>query len=70
MTNQDVIINLYPKNGEFPDTTFLAFPDVRRDMLATALAAITSNLWVWVHLNGTTEFSTIERIIVLSGTPT
>ena len=58
-------IRLTDPNGEFEDRWFFAHPDHKREMLETALAAMTKPLKVSVLLESLTEYRRIERLYVM-----
>ncbi len=50
----------------FPGRWFEAFDDVKREMLATALAALPLGLTVTAALEDSVEYSKIQRLYVLA----
>jgi len=58
-----VFIHLRESSGKF-DGWYSATPSVKREMLATALVALTSNKPVDVLLTTTTEYGVINRLYV------
>jgi hypothetical protein len=54
-----------PLGGEFPGSRwFPAAPGVRKEILATALTAITTRLRVNAYLEALDEYSTLNRLYV------
>ena len=52
-------------SGAFPENFFVSSPKVSREVLATALAAITSNRVVFCEIpNETTAYSVLTRILL------
>ena len=61
--NGTIYIALRAKDNSFHDW-FVAVPAMEREMLATALTAISGNRDVTTHLSATTGYSTINRLYV------
>ena len=58
-------IKLKPLDGSFPENFFLSKPNVSREVLATALAAITSNRVVFCEIPDQTKaYSELTRILL------
>lgn len=58
-------IKLKPLDNSFPEVFFLSGPAVAREVLATALAAVTSNRLVYCEIpQETTPYSEITRILL------
>ena len=58
-------IKLRPQDNTFTEAFFLSSPGVAREVLATALAAVTSNRLVFCEIpNETTPYSEITRILL------
>ena len=60
-----IYIQLREKNGEF-NHWFQAFPGMKKEMLATALAAMNMQTNVVVNLEGADAYSQINRLYVKS----
>lgn len=58
-----VFIHLRENSGKF-DSWYSATPNMKREMLATALAALTSNKPVDVYLTTTAQYGVINRLYV------
>jgi hypothetical protein len=63
----DVYIHLKrrPGRGTTFDWWFKAAPSKRREMLATALTAITTGLRVDAYLDDTNQYETIQRLYII-----
>lgn len=61
--NGTVYIALRAKDNSFHNW-FVAVPAMQREMLATALTAISGNRDVSTHLGATSPYSTINRLYV------
>ena len=59
-----IYIRLRPLGGEFPDRWFVAAPNVQRELLATALTAISIQLHVNANIEARDEYSTLNRLYV------
>jgi hypothetical protein len=55
-------VNLSDTGDEFTRVWFVALPEIRQQVLETALVAVQSNLLCQVGLTGTTDQSVIVRI--------
>jgi hypothetical protein len=62
--NSTIFIRLRPLGGEFSARWFVAATPVKREMLATALTAITTALRVNAHIEARAEYSTLHRLYV------
>jgi hypothetical protein len=58
-----IYIHLRENNGQF-DRWYQAYDAVKKEMLATALSAISTGLRVSVYLTTTDEYGTINRLYV------
>ena len=61
--DENIYIRLRERQGTF-ERWYSAVPRIRREMLATALTAISLGLSVDVNLASTTEYSRINRLYV------
>jgi hypothetical protein len=59
-----IFIMLRPLGGEFPSRWFVAATPVKREMLATALTAITTQLRVNANIEARDQYSTLHRLYV------
>lgn len=62
--NGIIYIALRATDGSFNATWFQAVPSMKKEMLATALAAMSNNKPVDVFLTGVAAYSTINRLYV------
>ena len=62
--DSNILIFLRPLGNEFVPRWFVAAPQVKKEMLATALTAITTQLRVTAALATRDEYSTVERLYV------
>jgi hypothetical protein len=62
--NGNIFVRLREVNGRF-DTWFLAAASVRKEILATALTAISASLRVSVYLTTTDQYGTVNRLFVV-----
>jgi hypothetical protein len=62
--NSTIFIMLRPLGGEFPSRWFVAATPVKREMLATALTAITTQLRVNANIEARDQYSTLNRLYV------
>jgi len=62
--DSNIFIFLRPLGGAFPPRWFIAAPQVKKEILATALTAITTQLRVTAALEAIDEYSTLERLYV------
>ena len=62
--NGTIYIMLRDKAGAFDPTWFVALPAQQKEMLATALTAVTTRLSVRASLDATAELTTINRLYV------
>jgi len=62
--NGTIFIMLRPLGGEFPSRWFVAATPVKREMLATALTAITTQLRVNANIEARDQYSTLNRLYV------
>jgi len=60
---------LRDKAGAFDPTWFVALPAQQKEMLATALTAVTTRLSVRASLDATAELTTINRLYVQAEVP-
>jgi hypothetical protein len=60
----NIYIMLRDKAGAFDSTWFVALPAQQKEMLATALTAVTTRLSVRVSLDATAEYTQINRLYV------
>lgn len=64
--NEKIYVKLDSHDDEFTDHRwFTADPTMKREMLATALAAINGDKNVWVELVDTEEYSRVMRLYLL-----
>lgn len=63
--NGVIYIHLRAADGSF-NNWFQAFPGMKKEMLATALAAMNTSSSVQVHLEATTAYSQVNRLYVTS----
>ena len=59
-----IYIRLRPLAGQFPSRWFVAANQVKREMLATALTAITTQLRVNASIEARDEYKTLYRLYV------
>lgn len=64
--SEQVIMELTDVAGSFSSMTFIAFPAVKREMLAIAIAAFTSGHLVWVRVEAPTANSVIESMQIVT----
>ena len=62
--NGIIYMRLRPLGGEFPSRWFEAANQVKREMLATALTAITTELHVNANIEARDEYKTLNRLYV------
>jgi len=62
-----IYISLRPLGGEFTTRWFVAATQVKREMLATALTSITTQLRVNANIEARDEYSTLNRLYVTRG---
>jgi hypothetical protein len=62
--NGDIFVHLREVNGRF-DTWFLAAASVKKEILATALTAISASLRVSAYLTTTDQYGTVNRLFVV-----
>lgn len=59
-----IYIMLRDQGGAFPERWFVALPAQQKEMLATALTALTTSLSVRASLEATSEYTQISRLYV------
>jgi hypothetical protein len=59
-----IYVMLRDKGGAFPERWFVALPTQQKEMLATALTAMTTSLSVRASLNAVDEYTQINRLYV------
>ena len=64
-----IYIMLRDKEGAFPERWFVALPAQQKEMLATALTAVTTGLSVRASLDDTNENTQINRLYIQEGSP-
>jgi hypothetical protein len=62
--NGDIFVHLREVNGRF-DTWYLAAASVKKEILATALTAISASLQVSVYVTTTDQYGTLNRLFVV-----
>ena len=62
--NGGIALRLEPLRNEFPSRWFNAHNGIKREMLATALTAITTQLHVDANIEARDEYSTVNRLYV------
>jgi hypothetical protein len=66
--DNNVYIRLRPLGGEFPPRAFIAAPNIKRELLATALTAISIQLHVNAYIEARDEYSELYRLYVTRDT--
>lgn len=61
-----ILINIKDVNGSFDWRWFFAPVSVRKESLATALAAVTTGLQVEAHLDSISEYSYLKGIYLVN----
>lgn len=61
-----VFVGLRDVDGSFPSRWFVADASVHKEMLATALAAVTANKRVTTLLVDTAEYSAVSRLYLMA----
>jgi len=62
--NGTIFIMLRPLGGEFTARWFVAANQVKKEQLATALTAITTNLHVNANIEAREQYKTLNRLYV------